>query len=165
MRVCLLRLSIHPAVKRSAVPVARGSCGCRRRESIPAAAQARSRKVWTRPRLQTGQNAGQPCPLRPGSPVASGILPHSRRAAPLRACVLASRAWYANRMSCPRPAWSANEGTCESGTRLHAARACEGGRSGPAQVRTGRERVSPRCTRQRPQEHLARRSRRRGSPW
>jgi hypothetical protein len=38
--------------------VAGGSCGRRRRESIPAAAQARSRQVGTRPRLQTGQTRG-----------------------------------------------------------------------------------------------------------
>src|ERR1019366_5940445 len=69
-------------------PVTTGLSGrsrslCRRRsESIPAAAQAPSRQVWTRPRLQTGQNAGQPRPLPPGSPATPGILPHSRRAAP-----------------------------------------------------------------------------------
>ena len=42
----------------------------------------RSRHVGIRPRLQTGQNAGQPRPLPPGSHTTPEILPHSRRAAP-----------------------------------------------------------------------------------
>ena len=42
----------------------------------------RSPHVRIRPRLQPGQNAGQPRPLSPGSPATPGILPHSRRAAP-----------------------------------------------------------------------------------
>ena len=51
--------------------------------SQPQQPPTRSRHVRTRPRPQTGQKAGQPRPLPPGSPATPGIiLPHSRRAAP-----------------------------------------------------------------------------------